>query len=151
MIITFCGHSEFVKTAEYERIFLDLLIETVGDRKAYFYLGGYGDFDSFAYDCCKKYQETHPDVSLVFVTPYLNIRNQHDPLEYQGNRYDTILYPGIEDKPLKFAIYHRNRWMVEKADCVICGIEHSWGGAYTTYRYAKTKGKRVFNIVGKDF
>ena len=149
MIITFCGHSDFIKTTEYEQKMLALLEENVGDQKADFYLGGYGKFDSFAYDCCKKYQETHPRISLIFVTPYLNRKGQNDPLEHNGKRYDAILYPEIEDKPLKFAIYHRNRWMVEKADCVICGIERGYGGAYTTYRYAKSKTKPVFNIVDK--
>ena len=76
MIITFCGHAQFRKSGEYEQKILGFLEETVGDQPAEMYLGGYGEFDNFAYDCCKKYKETHPKVSLIFVTPYLTVEYQ---------------------------------------------------------------------------
>ena len=36
--------------------------------------------------------------------------------------------------------------MVEKADYVVAYVEHSWGGAYQAYKYAKGKGKSVYNL-----
>lgn len=146
MIVTFCGHAHFSKTEECEQKLLSFLEEKVGDRSADMYLGGYGGFDGFAYDCCKKYKETHPNVSLVFVTPYLTAEYQKNHLSYQKTRYDLILYPEIEDKPLRFAIFYRNRYMVEKADYVVAYVSHSFGGAYTTYKHAKRKGKMIFNL-----
>ncbi|MBQ9117071.1 MAG: hypothetical protein IJY04_08595 [Clostridia bacterium] len=129
---------------------LDLLEKTVGSQYAEMYLGGYGDFDSFAYNCCKKYKQTHPDTLLVFVTPYITVEYQRSTLDYQKLRYDTIIYPEIENRPLKFAITYRNKWMVDKADFLICAIEHEYGGAYKTYRYAKTQKKQIFNITGSQ-
>ena len=146
MIITFCGHAQFSATKEYEQKILAFLEEKVGDKFAAMYLGGYGNFDSFAYDCCRKYKQTHPKVLLVFVTPYLTVEYQKNHLEYQKTRYDEIVYPDIEDKPPKFAITYRNQYMVDKADCVVAYVSHSWGGAYTTYKYAKRKGKEIFNL-----
>lgn len=73
MIVTFCGHAHFSKSEEYEQQILAFLEEKVGDQPADMYLGGYGSFDSFAYDCCKKYKATHPNISLVFIAPYLTI------------------------------------------------------------------------------
>ena len=146
MIVTFCGHAEFVKSAEYERNFLAFLEEKIGDVPAQMYLGGYGDFDSFAYDCCKKYQATHPQISLVYVTPYLTIAYQHNCLKSLEKRYDAIVYLEIEDKPKRYAITYRNRRMVEKADFVIAYVSHGWGGAYATYKYAKKQGKEIFNL-----
>ena len=151
MIITFCGHSQFIRTEEYEQKILAFLEEKVGDNPADFYLGGYGSFDSFAYDCCKKYKATHPGVSLIFITPYMTVEYQQNHLEYQKTRYDEIIYPKIEDKPPRFAITYRNRWMVEQADYVICGITHDWGGAYKTYQHAKRKKKHIFNVTEKEF
>lgn len=150
MIVTFCGHAQFQKTEEFEQKLLAFLEEKVGDHPADFYLGGYGSFDVFAFDCCKKYKATHPNVSLIFIPPYLTIEYQQNHLEYQKARYDHIIYPEIENKPPRFAITYRNRWMVEKSDCVICGIQHDWGGAYQTYQYAKRKKKLIFNVIGKD-
>ena len=150
MTITFCGHACFMKTEEYEQKILAFLEETVGDKAADMYLGGYGAFDSFAYDCCKKYKETHPEVSLVFVTPYLTEEYQRNHLEYSKTRYDEIIYPEIEDKPLRFAITYRNRYMVDKADFVVAYVTHNSGGAYSTYSYAKRKGKKIFSLVSFD-
>mgnify|MGYP003426151204 FL=1 len=146
MIVTFFFFSHFSKSEEYEQQILAFLEEKVGDQPADMYLGGYGSFDSFAYDCCKKYKETHPNISLVFVTPYLSIDYQKNHLEYQKARYDSILYPEIEDKPKRYAITYRNKYMVEKADYVVAYVSHDWGGAYTTYKHAKRKGKEIFNL-----
>lgn len=146
MIITFCGHANFKKSDELERRILDFLEERVGDNPAEMYLGGYGNFDTFAYDCCKKYKATHSNISLVFVTPYLTAEYQQNHLKYQKARYDSIVYPDLEKKPPKFAILYRNKYMVEKADYVLAYVSHDWGGAYTTYKHAKRKGKEILNL-----
>ncbi len=149
MIVTFCGHSQYTASGEDEQKILSLLSEIIGDHHAELYLGGYGSFDSFARKCGKKYQETHPNTRLIFVTPYITIDYQKNHLDYQKNLYDEILYPSLEDKPLKFAISYRNKWMVERADYVIAYITHDWGGAYQTYKHAQRKKKPIFNISGK--
>ena len=150
MIITFCGHAQFSKSTEYEKRILAFLEEKVGNQPADFYLGGYGDFDCFAYDCCKKYKETHPAVSLVFVTPYLTLDYQKNHLYYQKTKYDSILYPEIENKPKRFAITYRNKYMVEMADYVIAYVSRNKGGAYATYMHAKRRGKEIFNLASLE-
>lgn len=149
MIITFCGHSQYTESEEDEAKILSILSEKIGDRPAELYLGGYGDFDEFARKCGKKYQKTHPDTKLILVTPYITVEYQKNHLDGQKDRYDAILYPPIEKAPLKFAISYRNKWMVEKSDCIIACISHTWGGAYQTYLYAQCKKKPLFNISRK--
>ncbi len=146
MIVTFCGHARFSKTLEYEQKILAFLAEKVGDNPADMYLGGYGEFDAFAYDCCKKYKDTHANINLVLVTPYLTVEYQRNKLQYLIGQYDSIVYPEIENKPKRYAITYRNRYMVEVADYVIAYVTHDWGGAYRTYRYARGKHKEIFNI-----
>ncbi len=150
MIVTFCGHSKYIETREDAQKIISILTEIIGDDHAELYLGGYGSFDAFARRCGKKYQETHPNTKLVFITPYITVDYQKNHLEYEKNLYDDIIYPELEKVPLKFAISYRNRWMVEKADCVIAYITHDFGGAYQTYKYAKKKKKQIFNISEKD-
>lgn len=146
MIITFCGHDSFTGAQEYEQKLLSLLQELIGDGQAELYLGEYGGFDAFAYECCKKFKSTHPNVKLIFITPYISPEYQKNHLEYQKNRYDQIIYPPLEGVPQKFAIAYRNRWMVRQADAVVSYIEHSWGGAYKTYKYAERNNKKIFNL-----
>ena len=146
MIVTFCGHARFSAKEGLEEKILEILKKTVGDNKAELYLGGCGKFDSLAYSCGVKYKKEHPKISLVFVTPYLSVAYQQNRLKNEAERYDYILQPEIEDKPQKFAIVYRNRYMVEKADLVVAYVEHSWGGAYQMYMYAKRKGKEIYNL-----
>lgn len=146
MIITFCGHSRFLKSAEREEEVLLILEKLVGDSDADFFLGGYGEFDEFAYACSKKFKERHPSVSLVFVTPYITLDYQKNHLEYKASLYDSIIYPEIEEKPLRFAITYRNRYMIERADFIIAYVNRTSGGAYKTLRYAKKLGKNIYNI-----
>ena len=147
MIITFCGHSQFLRKPEYEEMLLNYLEKTVGDKCASVYLGKHGQFDAFSYHCCKKYKKTHPNVSLVFVTPYLPRISPPSIKEALADGFDEILYPGLENVPPKLAILYRNRYMVDQADVIVTYITHPWGGAYTTYLYAVKKGKPIFHLV----
>ena len=140
MIITFCGHSDFFESDKYKKLLIDILEREIGACYAEMYLGGYGGFDSFAYACCKEFKSQRPNVSLVFITPYLNV----DPILVQN--YDSVIYPALEDKPKRYAISYRNKFMVEKADLIIAYINHDWGGAYKTYEYAMRKNKRIINL-----
>ena len=146
MIVTFCGHSNFRKSFNYEEKMIAIFEKEIADKSAEFYLGGYGNFDNFAYACCKKYKKTHPNVSLIFVTPYIREEYQKAHLGFHNERYDGMVYPPIENIPLKFAILYRNKYMVEESDFVIAYITHNYGGAYKMYSYAKSKGKNVINI-----
>ena len=146
MVITFCGHMQFTPTTEYINAILNFLSEKVGDKSADVYLGGYGAFDLFAYDCCKKYKERNANLSLWYITPYMPSQNKQQYFCTQGKRYDGIIYPEIEGKPKKFAISYRNQWMVDRSDYVIAYVVHGYGGAHATYQYAKKKGKEVLNL-----
>ena len=146
MNITFFGHSSFTPTREYEDKVLDFLEKKLGDCTFDVYLGNNGAFDAFAYNCCKKYSPKHPNLSLIYVTPYMTLDFQKKYLNDYVKQYDGIIYPNIEDKPMRFAITYRNRFMIEKSDFVIVYVEHSWGGAYSAYKYALKKGKQIYNL-----
>ena len=144
MIITFCGHADFQRTNEQEKLLLSFFEETIGDHAAKFYLGGYGAFDEFAYECCKKYKKTHLNVNLALVVPYFYF--EKGKVNDRFEKYDEIIYPPIENKPVKFAIVYRNQYMIDEADLVVAHVKRNWGGAYRTLHYAKRKGKKIFNL-----
>lgn len=139
MVIAFCGHSEIYDDGTLEARLFHLLENVVANESVEMLLGGYGDFDFLAYKCCKRLKEQGRRVLLIYVTPYLHFVMPHE-------KYDEIIYPDIEDKPPKYAIVYRNRWMIDKADCVISYVNYERGGAFTTYAYAKKKGKEVINL-----
>ena len=146
MIIAFFGHSNFNNDEKFEKHLISLIDSITSDERIDFFLGNYGSFDSFAYKCCKKYKEKNKNASLIFVTPYIS-EGYNSRLEYAKNMYDMIIYPEIESKPKRLAIYYRNRYMVERADVIICYINKHYGGAHEAIKYAKHLGKYIINIV----
>jgi len=141
MIITFCGHAEFRGGEEYEEKIISVLREKRADEV---YLGGYGNFDGFAYKCALKYKkEEAPNLKLTLVTPYLDGEHKKGFLD---GEYDEIIYPSLENVPPRFAISRRNEWMVGNADIVVAFVERSFGGAYKTLAYAEKHKKEIINI-----
>ena len=146
MIITFFGHSNYVKNPKHEEIILDHLESVVGDRAVDFYLGGYGNFDSFALSCAKKFQQSHPNAKIYFVTPYITESYEKNRLKNCSLLYDGIIYPPLENAPPKYAISHRNKWMVDKADLVIFFVTRSYGGAYRAIAHARATAKNLLEL-----
>lgn len=150
MIITFCGHSNYLGTLEDEQRLLNLIESVAKDNQVDFYLGGYGNFDFFALKCAKKYKENHPNANLIFVTPYLNkwLKDRRDFLE---KNYDEILYPELEDIPQQFAILKRNEWMINQCDFIFCYVTTHYGGAYKSLLYAHKRKKTYINLYQGDY
>lgn len=136
MTVTFCGHSQIAHEDEVkEWLFrvVEALIEHGADT---FYLGGYGAFDSLASSVVRSLKAQHPQIQSVLVLPYLD--HWADT-----SLYDDTTYPPLEHVPRKFAITHRNRWMVDHSDVIVAYVRHSWGGAAQTLDRACRKGLAV--------
>ena len=145
MIVAFCGHANYKENLQHKALIFEILQSNANNTHIDFYLGEYGNFDSFAYNCAKEFKKLHPDTSLTFVTPYIPT-DSHKNIISKKDRFDSILYPPLEQVPQRYAISHRNRWIVENADLIISYITHEYGGAYATYRYAKRKNVKIYNL-----
>ena len=132
MIVTFCGHSQISQSEEVEKWLYAITQNLIEQGATTFYLGGYGDFDSLVASVLRAQKKRYPQIELILVLAYLNTgRNT--------SGYDSTVYPPLETVPRRFAISHRNRWMVESANVVVAYVLHDWGGAATTLRCAKQK------------
>ena len=105
MNVTFCGHSQITKEDKIV-IWLRTVTQNLIEQGATtFFLGGYGEFDSLAASILREQKKKYPQIELVLVLAYLNTgRNT--------SGYDSTVYPPLETVPRRFAISHRNRWMV---------------------------------------
>lgn len=135
MNVTFCGHSQIWKREEVEKWLFNVTKKLIQQGATTFYLGGYGAFDSLAASVLRELKKGYPQIELILVLAYLNA-------ERNTSGYDSTVYPPLEAVPRRFAITHRNRWMVDVADVVVAYVLHDWGGAATTLRYANQKAKR---------
>ena len=146
MIVAFFGHSEIYENKEDISVALTSVLNSeIKNEAVDFYLGAMGEFDSLALRACTQFKLTHPNVTLYFVTPYIDdkylaLRN------YEVKRYDGTIYPPLESVPPQYAIIERNKWIVNQADLVIAYVNHSWGGATKALEYTHKVRKRYINL-----
>lgn len=138
MTVTFCGHAHVSQGEKVEKWLYGVTQDLIEQGVITFYLGGYGDFDNMAAAVLRKQKKRYPQIELVLVLAYLN--NRQDT-----SGYDRTVYPPLETVPRRFAISHRNRWMVAASDVLVAYVLHDWGGAATTLRYAKQQKKTVIS------
>lgn len=142
MTCCFFGHKDTPQSiAEKLEKTIEDLIEDGADI---FYVGNNGSFDRMVYGILKKLHKKYPHIRYNIVLAYMPREIKDSDINYN----DTIYPDGLETVPPKFAIYHRNLWMIEQADTVITYIEHLWGGAARFYKIAAKKGKRTINLGG---
>lgn len=138
MTVTFCGHAQILQSEIIEEWLYDVTQKLIEQGATTFYLGGYGAFDSLAASVLRAQKKQHPQIEMILVLAYINTGRD-------TSGYDSTVYPPLETVPRRFAISHRNRWMVESADVVVAYVLHDWGGAATTLRYAKQKKKKIIS------
>jgi uncharacterized phage-like protein YoqJ len=112
MTVTFCGHTQISQSEKIENWLYDVTQKLIEQGATTFYLGGYGAFDSLAASVLREQKKQYPQIKLVLVLAYLNTGKN-------TSGYDSTVYPPLETVPRRFAISHRNRWMVEASD-VVC-------------------------------
>ena len=145
MIITFCGHSDFMFSDNVKQQLKDILLsEIIKNPTCKFYLGGYGDFDSLCLRTLRELKKEFQSIELIFITPYID--KNYSKLEFAKYHYDDVIFPPLESVPRKFAILKRNEWMVDSANLVIAYVKYSWSGAAKTLEYAKRKKVPIINI-----
>ena len=142
----FAGHSDIWDSSLAEKIKNVAEDLIVNHNVKEFWVGNYGNFDDSAASVIRELQKTYTDVKLDLVIPYLTKSiNEYKELYYK--KCDNILIADIpENTPKRFHIRKANEYMVNNSDFLICYIQRSWGGAITTYKYAKRKNLQIFNI-----
>ena len=138
LICTFFGHRDCGET-----IFPTLCnaIESlISQGVSCFYVGNHGNFDALCLRALREAKKKHPTMSYCVVLSAL-------PSAHTATNTDPTLVPdGIETVPKRFAILHRNRWLLENADIVIGYVNRSFGGAARFFGQAQRVGKRVINL-----
>ena len=136
MTCTFFGHRDTSPTVK--PLLRQVIIELIEQRGATrFYVGNQGNFDAMARSLLAELAQTYPiryDVVLAYLP------KENDP-SLDGSY--TILPDGFENVPPRFAIDHRNRWMIDQSDYVVTYVHSPIGGAAKYKALAERKGKTV--------
>ena len=140
VICTFFGHRECpAEVAENLESCLTDLLRHQG--ATLFLVGNNGQFDVYCQRVLRQLKNLHPEIQYSIVLSALPTTADH-----RENWENTILPEGIETVPPRFAIEHRNRWLLRRADVVVCYVKHPFGGAHKFVQLAKKQGKIVINL-----
>ena len=137
--VVFIGHGRVYRLDDDK---LKAVIKTAIDNGAELFLnGGMGDFDYICARIVKSLQKDYPHVKSELVIPYLTFKPR------SMDCFDSSVYPdGFEKYHFKAAIGARNKWMVNQSQLAICYVDHDWGGAVETFRYAVKKNLEIINL-----
>lgn len=104
-----------------------------------FYAGTQGSFDCMAYATLVELRQSYNHIKVYRVLAYM-------PKLSDADTADTIVPEGIEKVHPRYAIVHRNNWMIDRSDYVVAYITHPFGGAYQAVERAIKQGKQVIQI-----
>jgi len=129
---------------------LEKIIKDIISTKEYteFLIGRDGEFDQLVSSAVRRCKKTLRDdnSALVLVLPYMTAEYRNNTKSFD-EYYDAIeVCSESSDKHFKSAHQVRNRTMVERSDLVVFCVEHNYGGAYTTMRYAMKKEVNYINV-----
>ena len=151
--VSFFGHrkldSPILIEEQFEAIVLNLL-----STKAYveFLVGRDGDFDLLASAAIKRAIRTYSygNTHFTLVLPYMKAEYRDNEKEYLAYYDEVEVCAESSEAHPKSAIQVRNRSMIDRADLVVCCIQHKSGGAYATIRYAEKQGKKIVNLAEEN-
>ena len=125
-------------------VLFSVLVDLIENKNAHkFYVGNNGNFDRIVADNLKMLRSIYPHIEYFVVLSYMPFPKD----DISDNTFPNTIYPeGLEHIPLRFAIYHRNIWMINKSDYVVTYVKHLTGGAAKFKKIAEQKGKTVLNI-----
>lgn len=135
MTCTFFGHADVPeKTELILRSTLEQLIQLQNVTR--FYVGNQGNFDRMVRRVLSELSMQY-QIRYYVVLPYF-------PKEKLSSDMDkTILPEELEKVPARFAIDHRNRWMLRQADIVVTYVTRPVGGAAKYKEIAQKQNKII--------
>lgn len=147
MVCCFFGHRTVTQAVEprLRRTILQLLDETGGSLTCY--VGNQGQFDEMVRRVLRELQASHSALHYAVVLAYLPTRDRAPSPDAYA---DTVYPDGLETVPKRFCIDRRNRWMLDRADAVICYVSSGCGGAAKYVQLAEKRRIRVLNLWESD-
>ena len=151
--VAFFGHRYLDNPFQIEQR-LDIIIEKLIRENEYveFLVGRDGEFDQFVSSAVRRAKRHYRGDNnfLVLVLPYPKAEYLNN-VEYFEEYYDEIEICQASAKAhFKGAIQIRNREMVDRADLIVCCIDHEYGGAYQTIQYAQKQNKKIINLAMEE-
>ena len=138
----FFGHSNF-DYAPYKDKIKERIVDLIENRGVKtFYNGFRGDFDVMCAHIVYELKEQYPQIKNIMALSYIPDEKFDKP-----EIFDEAVYLLDNKVPLRFAISHTNRKLVETTHYIISGVTRTYGGAKSACDYARRLYKTIFYVV----
>lgn len=112
-----------------------------------FLVGNQGAFDRMAFSVLKVLHKMYPHIHYVRVLAY---RPDNSAINRDIAWQESYFPEELATVHPRYAISHRNRWMVRNSDCIVAYITHKFGGAYQFVEQGRRQGKEIINLAELD-
>ena len=147
--VAFFGHRYLENIFEIERRLEEQIRLLINEHEYVdFLVGRNGEFDQLVSSTVRRTKRVYRDdnSSLVLMLPYATAEYLNNQESYEDCYDEVEVSFAASNAYPKAAIQLRNREMVDRANLILCCIDHKSGGAYKTIRYAEKQGKKVINL-----
>ncbi len=139
-VCAFFGHRDANRNIE--PALREMLVRLIEERGvSVFYVGNQGAFDQMVANILSNFKRNYSHIRCYIVCAY------YPTIQRELYGCETVYPEGLEFIPRKYAIDHRNSWMLSQSDYVVTHVKASTGGAAKFKKLAEKKGKTVINIV----
>lgn len=138
----FFGHKNYDYTP-YEDKIRERIVYLINRGVTEFYNGYRGRFDSMCARIVHDLKKQYPQIKNIMVLSYMPDNDFEKP-----DVFDETVYLLEQRVPLKYAISHTNRMLVQTVNYIVSGVVWKWGGARTACNYAEQLYRTVFYVVG---
>ena len=135
---TFFGHRD-CSIGIREQLYQAVKSQIVDWNTTDFYVGNHGRFGSIVQSVLQQLSIEYPSIRCTVVLAYM-------PKEEKERSLPEIYPEGLECVPPRYAITHRNLWMLDNSDVVIAYVARNWGGAAQCVKMAQRRGKIIINL-----
>ena len=138
----FFGHRNF-DYRPYEDKIRSTVVDLINRGVTEFYNGYRGNFDETCARIVRELQAQYPQIKNIMVLSYVPNEKFVKP-----DVFDETVYLLEKRVPLKYAISHTNKRLVQTVDYIVSGVVRNWGGAKSACDYAEYLYRTIFYIVG---
>lgn len=149
LTVAFFGHRQMTDPFRVEENLMKLIKKLLEEHEfVEFLVGREGDFDLLAAAVVRRVNNNldYGNCALTLILPYIRADYLNNIKNYEVYYDDIDICDEAANAHFKAAIPIRNRNMADRADLIVCCIEHESGGAWTAVKYAQKRGKTICNL-----
>lgn len=147
--VSFFGHRAINNFSYIEEQLENVIVELLYNKEyVEFLVGRNGEFDQLVSSTIRRLKKQYRAENCyhTLVLPYDMAIYKNNVSSFESYYDQVDIYESFDKVHFKASILNRNYEMVDRSNLIVFYIEREFGGAYQTFKYAKTKKKDIIKL-----